>query len=137
MSLKFEMDSGKIKQYPTWWTDLGCEEYYPEKPYRTKCGLSFKKDPENGACDHLECAIDAARTNAINAPLVLCSLFLMDLVSTWYGKGDFLVALHESMLFIIPILFVMLFSLSPFRHWMELREYKNHGTIHGRRARRL
>jgi hypothetical protein len=137
MSVSFELDNGKIKKYPTWWTEYGCEGYYPEKPYHTKCGLSFKKEPENGACDHLECAIDAAKTEAIRAPMIFGSLLLLYFILLWYDKGNFLAAVHEFMGLFILFILIILSSISPFRHWLVLREYKNHGTIHGIGARRL
>lgn len=76
MSVRFELDNGKIKQYPTWRTERESEGYSPEKPYHTKCGLSFEKEPENGACGHLECAIRCRKTEVIRAPIIIGSLLL-------------------------------------------------------------
>jgi hypothetical protein len=138
VSAKFELDNGKTKEFPTWWTKYGAEGYYPDKPYCTKCGLQIKKNPKNYACDHLECAIYAAREDAIFHVGMICTLFFMYIVFGWSEEGDPLAVIREMGGFFImfsPICLLM--SLFPFKRWLELREYKNHGTIHGRMARRL
>jgi hypothetical protein len=136
MSVNIELSNGKIKQYATYWTELPCEDYYPEKPYHTKCGLSFKKEPRGEACGHLECAIDAAKNDAYKVPAVFVSLNLMLIIAGWYEFGDFLAAVYESrILLIVSLILYILMSLSPLVHWLELREYKNHGTIRGQKAR--
>ena len=135
MSAKFELDNGKLKEYPTWWTDLGSEGCYPEKPYHTKCGLSFKEKED--ACDHLDCAVDAAKEETIRNVGMYCLFSFMMIVGVWYEKGDILAAVREEYGFFIIFGFIyILISIPPARQWLELREYKNHGTIHGRKAHR-
>jgi len=138
VSVRLELDNGNVKEYTTMWTNYGSEGYYPEKPYHTKCGLSFKKYPEDGACDHLECAISAARDEAIYPIGMYCMFSIMMIAAGWYEKGDLLDGIQDSRGILIicgPIL--GLFSLISFRRWMELREYRDRGTIHGRKARKL
>ena len=138
MSAKFELDNGKLKEYRTFCTDLGDGVSHPGRPYHTKCGLSFTEVSKDGACDHLECAIYAARDGAIYPIAEYCLLSFILIVSGYYGQGDLFAGFREEegFLIIFGFLFISL-SLLPFRHWLELREYKNHGTIHGRIARRL
>ena len=67
-----------------------------------------------------------------------CCFSIMMIIAGWYEKGDLLAGIRESEGFLIvfgPIMLLM--SVFPFRRWLELREYKNHGTIHGRTARRI
>ena len=62
----------------------------------------------------------------------------MLIIAGWYEKGDLLLAIRGSDGFFIFFgLFFLIMSISPFRRWQELNEYKNFGTIHGRSARRL
>jgi len=138
VSVRLELDNGMVKEYQTLRTDYGSEGVYPEEPYSTKCGLSFKKYPKEGACDHLECAIDAARWGAIYPVAMYCMFSIMMIAAGWHEKGDLLEGIQDSEGFLIvfgPLLSLM--SVSPFKRWLELREFKNEGTIHGRSARRL
>jgi len=139
VSVRLELDNGNVKEYATMWTDYGSEVYYREKPYHTKCGLSFKKYPEDGACDHIECAISAAKDGAIY-PIEMCCMFsIMWIAIGWYEKGDLLDGIQDpkGILIICGLIFLGLFSLSSFKRWIELREYRDRGTIHGRKARKL
>lgn len=137
VSVKFELDNGKTKEYETWSTEYVSEGYCPDKPHYTKCGLSFKKNPVDGACDHLDCAMDAAKKEAIGPVVIYWSLFIMVIIAGWYEKGDPLAGIRESGYLIVFGIVILLMSAFPFRRWLELREYKNHGTIHRRTARRL
>jgi len=138
VSVKFELDNGKLKEYPTLGTEYGTEGYYPDKPYFTKCGLSFKKYPKDGACDHLDCAIYAARDKVLTRTIVCCILPVWMIVLEWIDKGDLLQAFRDWEGFLIMgALLCLLISISPTRRWLELNEYMKQGTIHGRRARRL
>jgi hypothetical protein len=135
--VRIALDNGKIKDYPTWWAEYGSDGYYPDEPYHTKCGLSFKEDPKDGACGHLDCAMGAAKNEALYPVGMYCFFFVMMIVIEWHEKGDLLAGIRESGFFIVFGPIMLLISISPFRRWLELREYKNHGTIHGRTARRL
>jgi hypothetical protein len=138
VSVKFELDNGKTKKYATWWTEYYSEGYYPDEPYHTKCGLSFKKDPKDGACGHLDCAMGAAKTEAIGPVAMFCLFSIMMIAAGWYEKKDLFTGFQDAEGFIMvfgPIMLLM--SIFPFRRWLELNEYKKHGTIHGRTARRL
>lgn len=137
MSIKLELDNGKLKQYTTLMVDYGCDGYYPEKPYHTKCGLSFKDYPKDGACDHIECAIEAARWEAIYPIMICFILSIMMIAINWHEKGDILKGIQDSESVLIFGPLFVLTSISPFKRWLELREYKNHGTIHGQKAKRL
>jgi hypothetical protein len=140
MSVKFQLDNGEIKEYPTWQTDYGSEGCYPEMPYYTKCGLSFKADPKRGtgACDHLECAIDAAKGEASFPLFLMCFLIIMMVVGEWYENADIYTSIKDNEGSIIVFgFFSVLMSISPSLRWLELREYINKGTIHGIGARRL
>ena len=134
VSVKFELDNGKTKEYETWWTEYGSEGYYPDKPHHTKCGLSFKKEPKDGAYGHLDCAMGAAKTDAVRPVAIYCGLYIMMIIAGWYEKGDLLAGVRESSGFLIFGPIMLLMSVFPFRRWLELNEYKKHGTIHGRTA---
>ncbi|HEX7445651.1 MAG TPA: hypothetical protein VF300_04600 [Methanothrix sp.] len=137
VSVKFELDNGKTKEYATWWTESCSEGYYLDKPYHTKCGLSFKKEPKDGACGHLDCAMGAAKKEALGPVAIYCGFSIMMIIAGWYEKGDLLAGIREFEGFLIVFSPIMLISVFPFRRWLELNEYKKYGTIHGRRARRL
>lgn len=137
MSIKLELDNGKLKQYATLMTDYGLEGYSPEKPYHTKCGLSFKEYPKDGACDHIECAIEAARWKSTYPIMMYCIFSIMIIAVSWHEKGDLLAGIQDSEGFLMLGPLLMLMSISPFMSWLELREYKDHGTIHGQKAKRL
>ena len=137
VSVKFELDNGKTKKYATWWAEHGSDGYYPDEPYHTKCGLSFKEDPKDGACGHLDCAMGAAKTEAIEPVALYFGITIIMIIAGWYEKGDPLAWIRESGYIIIFGIILLLMSVFSFRRWLELREYKNHGTIHGRTARRL
>ena len=136
MSVKFELDNGKTKEYSTCWGLSSAES--PDEEYRTKCGLRFDHEPKDGACDHLDCAIHASIYEVI-IPSAISFLFpLMMIVIGWHYEGDLLAAVRGAgglLILLVPI--NILTSVFPCRRWLELREYRNHGTIHGRRAHRL
>jgi hypothetical protein len=93
---------------------------------------------KDGACGHLDCAMDAAKTEAFRPVAMFCFFSIMMMAAGWYEKRDLFTGFQDAEGFIIvfgPIMLLM--SIFPFRRWLELREYKNHGTIHGRTARRL
>ena len=140
MSVKFQLDNGELKEYPTCKT-LRCDsEYRPEMPYRTKCGLFFKDDPKGGtgACGHLECAIDAAKGEALFLPILTCVFAVWMTVCGWHEHENICRSFQESIALIIIFGSLSVRStISPTRRWLELREYKNKGTIHGIGARRL
>ena len=138
MSVRFELDNGKLKEYSTLLIEYGAEGYYPAKPYTTKCGLSFKKYPKDGACDHLDCAIYAARDRAIYPVGMYCLFSIMMILIGWHETGSLLAGIQESESYLAIFgSFFILFSILPARRWLELNEYKNHEKIHGQRARRL
>ena len=140
MSVKFELDNGELKEYSTWQPLQGSDGYSPEKPYRTKCGLSFKDDPSGGtgACGHLECAIEVAKYEALLLPVLTCVFAIGYTAIEWYEHGYIYTSIQDHMGFIIIFSIVsVLLAISPARRWLELREYKNKGTIHGIGARRL
>ena len=140
MSVKFELDNGELKEYSTWQPLQGSDGYSPEKPYRTKCGLSFKDDPSGGtgACGHLECAVCAAKDSALSTFFLLCFFMIMMISVAWYENIDIHTMIQDNGGTIILVgLFSILEAISPIRRWLELREYKNKGTIHGIDARRL
>lgn len=141
MSVKFELDNGEQKDYPTWYTIYSDAECRPEMPYRTKCGLSFKADPiwGKGACGHLECAIEVAKYEALLLPVLTCVFAIGYTAIEWYEHGYIYTSIQGHMAFVIIIFSIVsvLLSISPARSWLELREYKNKGTIHGIGARRL
>jgi hypothetical protein len=116
VSIRLELDNGKAKEYPTWWTEYSSEGYSPEKPYHTKCGLSFKKDLKDSACGHLECAIYAAKEEAI-LPVAMYFLFsTMMIVAGWYKYGDLLAGILESEGFLIIFdIICILMAISPAR----------------------
>lgn len=136
--MRIALDNGKIKDYPTWWTEYCTEGYYPDKPHHTKCGLSFKKDPKENACEHIDCAIDSAKHEATIPVKIYCLLSIMMIVVGWYEMGDLLLGIKEfEGFFILSGLFILIMSIFSFRSWLELNEYKKYGTIHGKRASRL
>jgi hypothetical protein len=103
-----------------------------------KCDLRFDHNPKDGACDHLDCAIHAAMYKAI-IPATIPFLFpSMMIVIVWHCEVDLLAAVRRTgglLVILVPI--IILTSVLPVKRWLELREYINHGTIHGRRAHRL
>ena len=108
MSVRFELDNGKTKEYATWWTEHGSDGYYTDEPYHTKCGLSFKETPKWGACGHLDCVMGAAKTEAIGPVALYCCFSIMMIIAEWYEKGDLLEGIRESEGFLIvfgPIFF--------------------------------
>ena len=140
MSVKFQLDTGELKEYPTWHFRYGDSGYYPEMPYYTNCGLSFKNDPKDGtgACGHLECAVCAAKDRALSTFFLLCFFMIMMISVAWYENIDIHTMIQDNGGTIILVgLFSILEAISPIRRWLELREYKNKGTIHGIDARRL
>ena len=90
MSVKFQLDNGELKEYPTWQIIHGDGGYSPEMPYYTKCGLSFKDDPKDGtgACGHLECAVCAAKDDSLSPFFLLCSIMIMMMPLAWYENID-------------------------------------------------
>ncbi len=88
MSVRFELDNGKLKEYSTLLIEYGADGYYPATPYTTRCGLSFKKYPKDGACDHLDCAIYAARDRAIYPVGMYCLISIMMILIGWHENGE-------------------------------------------------
>lgn len=72
MAVRLQLENGKIKEYHTYWTSQSTEPGI-KSTHHTKCGLYFEDTPKTGACDHLDCAIHAAKEEAIR-PLVLITI---------------------------------------------------------------
>ena len=137
MAVRFQLDNGETKEYQTYWANYSSESTDPPK-YHTKCGLCFEKQPEGGACGHLDCAMHVARDNTLG-PIGACIFFLcVWLIGSWYFTGDpFYQIQIERGLFAIFGILMLLMSISSLKSWRELREFKNHGTIHGVKAYRI
>ncbi len=110
---------------------------YPEKPYHTKCGLSFKEYPKDGPCEHFECAISAAREEAIYPAGMYCLFSIMMIAISWHEKSDLLDGIQDSEGSLMAWPSFRSYVCIPFKRWLELREYKYKGTIHGKSARKL
>ena len=76
MTVRLELDKWQIERISNLVDELVSEGYHPERPYHTKCGLSFKKEPTDGACDHLDLRDKCIRSEAILPVSAYCVLSL-------------------------------------------------------------
>lgn len=134
MVLRLQLENGKTKEYRTYWTAISTEPRI-KSTYQTKCGLSSENNPETMACDHLNCALYASKMEVKHPSVILLACSgIMFFVALYETKN-----LFESILKIMPFLlfcgiFLIPLSILQFKIWLELNEFKKHGTLHGKRA---
>lgn len=134
MAVRLQLENGKVNEYATYWASNSGE---PEEKttYRTKCGLHFEEQPKGAACNHLDCAIYLARSDAL-VPLITYMILLCTWpIFGWYFDGDPLGVITQNKIYLIIFSIIMMIAdAGSLRSWLELMEFKKHGTIHGVKA---
>ena len=136
MALSLSLATGEIRTYRTSYPSWG------ENPsYHTECGKSWPNCPEQKEeCDHLDCALRAAKKEATQCLMFLVCCLLISIL----GRASFLGIISEGgwliliMAFNVLIFIFMIYALYKEREEMnELSEYKNRGTIGGIKALKI
>lgn len=133
MSLRLQLENGKIKEYRTW-LDTSTDAGRIPGRYVTKCGYKCDTARDADKCSHLECAKYVAEQEAevliflpaaiIGFSVVFMMLFQWDWMS-WIKEALFLWGLS------------LLVSLFYSKDKRELKEFEDKGTINGLRAWKL
>jgi len=135
MSVRLQLENGKVKSYCTWYPQGGGD--YDITTYHTKCGLSWKGIPiESHECEHLDCAIEAAEYRANDSrsvvhilPFAILFTFLFLYLIGPNDVIDFLMFMGAMyLLFWIWAVFSTYIGDIKVR---ELNEFRDHGTVNG------
>ena len=136
MAVRLQLENGEIKEYSTWCYDASPE--CPKPLYYTKCGIETKEWDKSGGCDHLDCALEAEKHGVMVLTFVGAFFIPIMFIISYYETRNIAESASEAIDFLIFCgilgLPVALLSLKP---WLELKEFKNHGTIGGIKARKL
>jgi hypothetical protein len=137
MAFRLQLDNGKIKEYCTYMASYGPDPGLGGG-YYTRCGLHTEKRPENGACDHLNCAIHVAKDKTI-WPLASIILFPCIMIGLeWLVTKNLAESVNEfAGLGVLMVILFIPFALLNFKRWWELTEFKNRGTIYGIKGHKL
>jgi hypothetical protein len=132
MALNIQLATGETRTYSTSYSDLG------ENPsHHTKCGLAWPNCPaQEEECNHLDCAIVAAKRETRDCILFLAFCFFFIALGIIIGK-----AIPDGILGVIMIAFGVLISafavFTLYRSYHsknELTEFRDKCTINGTKA---
>jgi len=137
MAVRLQLESGEIKEYSSW-----CYDTSPECPgpfmYYTKCGIKTKEWKKSGGCDHFDCALEAVKQGVMVFTVLGAFFIPIMFIVSYYETRNLAESVSGAIDFLIFWgilgLPVALLSLKP---WLELKEFINHGTIGGKKARKL
>jgi hypothetical protein len=136
MSVRIQLENGKIKEYSTYWDDSTGES--GSTSYYSKCGLKWDKWPgKSGGCDHIDCAIRVTKTNTTRLSGVSAMYICMLIASIWFSGGD-----HNDWGYVwfsgafLGIFYIIYFWDSN-KAKRELSEFRDQGTIHGINGKQL
>lgn len=136
MVVRLQTADGKVRRFPTTYSEGERESGIPEK-YATYCGMELKNAPkEHEECDHLDCAIHCAkqRKNESHQYFILyCVAAILLLIYNILMEGPFLPFLILG-LTALPALWCLIDELRAGKRFKELTEYKDLGTISGIKA---
>lgn len=134
MVVRLCTEDGKTWIYKTHQEKEGGE--YKPSSYFTKCGLEWKKEPENYlTCDHIDCAIDAQRRFAGQNGLIIL-LILLYIICYFFEsiKEREIITLLIVGIVILGGLFSILYLFKYDKKLRQLTEYNLRGTINGMSA---
>jgi len=140
MAIRLVLDNGAVKEYSTHYTKEHGREcsYYT---YHTFCGLNWQEKPKPlETCNHLECAIEAANRDVFEGSVsalvmtVLTALFLSGGVLRLQGS---LLSVMIAGFFLISSIGIVIITVINLKKDLELKEFLNHSTVNGIRARTL
>ena len=133
MALSLRLATGEIRTYRTSYPGWG---EYPT--YHTECGKFWPNCPkQEEECDHLDCALKAAKKEASKCLIFLICCLLISILGgsrilELISEGGWAILLLS---FGILIFIFMIYALYHERMEMnELSEYKNRGAIGGIKA---
>ena len=132
MSLRLQLDNGRIRDYKTVFT-YGGDESGLSTTYESICGMKWIKPifPIEG-CDHLDCAIGITTHEIKEAKFFITVIIIMWTV--FYGFYDTISGLF---IFVPLVIGFGWKGCSNFKKQKELIEFRDHGTIGGIKAHKL
>lgn len=141
MSVRLQLANGKVKDYTTYYANRDVES--DSTTYHTECRMIWKDAPPPGAeCEHLVCAIRAAEDQANGSRLAVgYILFLIIFIITFSHNHPPDLSIKAILdlygIFSLIFIYVALFAYKDHRKTLELKEFKDHGTVNGIRAKQL
>lgn len=136
MSVRIQLENGKIKEYSTFWDDSSGEP--GPVNYYSKCGLKWDNWPgKSGGCEHIDCAIAVIDTNNKRFSIVWAITLGLMVIITLYSGGD---SEDWGSIFFFWTITGMLFLLFIWignRDKRQLKEFENYGTVNGLMGRKL
>lgn len=143
MAVRILLKNGQVKNYKTWYESSYDGGFY----YGTGCKMEFRKAPhELDGCNHIECAIKSAnwgkeeyRKDSRLFAFVVLFWIIFALIMVII-KSDFL---WSALMFAAMYAAFSLIHYYIYTHkddsneYMELIEFKEHGTINGIEAEQI
>lgn len=136
MALSLRLATGEVRTYRTSYPGWG-----DNPSYHTECGKSWPNCPEQGEeCDHLDCAIKAAKKEATQWLMFLVYWLLISILGgsrileSVYKGGWAILLIAFSILNLVLAIYVLYHEK---KEMNELNEYKNICTIRGIKALKI
>ena len=133
MSLRLQLEDGKIKEYRTWLDTSNDPGHIPSR-YVTKCGYKCDIARDADKCNHLECAKYVAEQETKNLSVTPAVILGLSIIIMMLFHWDWVDWIKEAIFFWGLCLLVSLFYSKDKR---ELKEFEDKGTINGLRAWKL
>ena len=139
MAFRIQLENGQIKDYKTW--------FESSTAYGTECNMTFRGKPhELDGCDHIECAIKSANWGKeesrkdsrllafIGLFWIMLALIMVIIKSDFFWPALMLAAMYAAFGLIQYGIYI---NKDNSNEYMELIEFKEHGTINGIEAEKI
>lgn len=144
MVVRLQTEDGKTRKYPSTY-HAGAGKYSNIDIYTSKCGLAWTRDPpEEGECDHLDCAVYVAKQRSDDEPgfkkfiVILFALnTLIILLYKIFDRGNLLIGMIVPGLYILMGISLLAEERGVRRQFNQLTEFSDKGTINGVKAWRI
>jgi len=134
MSVRLLLETGNIKNYRTWYLRGGGD--YDCTTYHTECGMYFEEAPlSNAGCEHLDCAMSVAEYNANDSRLGVYLLPFIVIFIVMFFPDE--AGLYIGGMYLLFWIYAVFSNYMDNRKTRELKEFKDHGTINGVKAKQI
>jgi len=140
MAFKLLLENGKVKCYHTAY-GASYSGNGDITTYQTKCGLKWIDKPATyEECNHLDCAIMAADEEVSSGwlAILICAIMVVispPIASRGFWEGIF--AAFSIIFFLAMGLFLISSTKKDADKSRELKEFRDHGTVNGIKARQV
>lgn len=130
--MQLQLENGETKNYVTWYSHS--ESEYDTSTYKTKCGLSWNKEPNfDVGCDHFDCALMAI-DRKIGLDAFASGMCLFSGIISVLVMNEAPPLLGLGVIYILAGIFFILKWYNERRIKQELTEFREHETIKGIKA---